>query len=137
MRTISTALRTEYTSMTNLLIFIYNTSPKKNMAFSALFYQKLIIDRPESVHKWTSRLKYIFSQHLLLLPINCQQHWSLCVVINPVSNPSLPHPSILSLESLSPHKADIITAQTRNWINYKALQYYCSPMTLLLLSLSL
>ena len=38
---------------------------------------------PEFVRTWTAKIYiYIFKKKLIILPINKQIHWSLCVVVN-------------------------------------------------------
>ena len=52
--------------------------------FSADFMTKLIDEGPDAVSSWVEEKNInVFEKKLIFMPINADNHWSLCVVVNP------------------------------------------------------
>lgn len=86
------------------------------------FYNKLCDTGVESVRRWSNRVD-LMNIKWILVPVNLNLHWSLCVVYQPgliksVSGPKLDTemPCILHMDSL--HCSRTISSNIRNWLNY-------------------
>ena len=95
-------------------------SSAKIMAMKSLFYTTLIKEGVTRVIKWTQR-KDIFNTEIIIIPINLNKHWSICIVINPIQQQKTTtkqtiKPQIMVLDFLQAHNKTIIAQNIRNWI---------------------
>jgi Ulp1 family protease len=87
--------------------------------FTTHFYTKLKCEGYDSVPHWAANKK------MILIPINYQNHWSLCAVINEgyidyggfsISLSGVT-PVLLLLDSLQLHSLTEISENIRTWLN--------------------
>ena len=95
-------------------------SSARIMAMKSLFYTTLITEGAPRVKKWTCK-KDLFQTEIILIPINIKDHWSICIVINPIQNQiKYKHqpikPQIMVLDSLHLHDKMTIANNIRNWL---------------------
>lgn len=113
------------------------SSKSKIHIFTTQFFSALEDNGVDAVTKWTARKDIdIFDKKFILIPINKDLHWSLCVVVNPgkITNGDkiLPNmndieegmdldaPFLLLMDSLRMHKKGRIQSQVYDWLNSEA-----------------
>jgi len=109
--------RNIHSSMTS--IFILSTN----------FYTELLHQGVEAVSNWNfNKNRDLFSTEIILVPINLDQHWSLCAIyyankIQVLAKSGHVHvnegPFLMHLDSLTYHSADTISRNIRMWLNYE------------------
>ena len=61
-----------------------NQPDSKVHFFTSHFMTTLKEDGPDAVASWTAKKKInIFEKKLIFIPVHADNHWSLCVVVNP------------------------------------------------------
>jgi Ulp1 family protease len=92
--------------------------------FSSHFYTTLSIEGADAVKSWTARKNIdIFKKRFIFLPVNVEDHWSLCVVVNPanitdgVETGTGPFPCILHLDSLKAHSKATLARHVNKLLN--------------------
>ena len=104
---------------------------RSNIAFMNTKLGKWISQgRMNDMLKWSSKFNIkVFEKKFIMIPINAQEHWSLCVVVNPGENEvgikdknsqsegDSGVPCMLHLDSLPGlHKRDVIAKKVNNWL---------------------
>jgi Ulp1 family protease len=105
--------------------------------FTTQFFSALEDNGVNAVTKWTARKDIdIFEKKFILIPINKDLHWSLCIVVNPGKIPNgdriLPNmnnfeesadldaPFLLLMDSLRTHNKGRIQSHIHDWLNSEA-----------------
>lgn len=105
--------------------------------FTTQFFSALEDNGVDAVTKWTARKDIdIFEKKFILIPINKDLHWSLCIVVNPGKIPNgdkiLPNmnnveesedldaPFLLLMDSLRAHNKGRIQSHIHDWLNSEA-----------------
>jgi Ulp1 family protease len=106
-----------HSSMTSIIIL------------STHFYTELLNQGVEAVSNWNfNKNRDLFSTEIILVPINLDQHWSLCAIyyankIQVLAKSGPIHvnegPFLMHLDSLTYHSADTISRNIRMWLNYE------------------
>jgi Ulp1 protease family, C-terminal catalytic domain len=120
------------------LQWIWRNCEKSNIHyFTTLFFTTLEKKGAVGVSRWTEKRGVdIFTKKFIFIPINKNQHWSLCVVVNPgaiverlnvmrddvknvnnVSNEDDPYPCLLFFDSLKTHAKARFAKLVRTWLN--------------------
>ena len=131
-----------YYPFTSLILgFFFNnrilrgeTSTSNIHFFSTQFFQKVKDGGAKSVQGWTKRRSInVFEKKFIVIPINYNNHWSLCVIVNPgkIENAyrddnnevqdNVDLPFILLLDSLKlHHKKEDVGPPLYAWLNFEA-----------------
>jgi Ulp1 protease family, C-terminal catalytic domain len=120
------------------LQWIWRNCDKSNIHyFTTLFFTTLEKKGTDGVSRWTEKRGVdVFTKKFIFIPINKNQHWSLCVVINPgsivehlkllevdtkqvnyVLKEDDPFPCLLFFDSLKTHAKGRFGKLIRNWLN--------------------
>lgn len=100
---------------------------------SSLFYPLLAAHGADyCVKSWRALPASIFEMKLIFIPVNCHEHWSLCVVVNPnpkffppeddgnVHDENRPTSYLLCFDSLpicAKSRSLKVAATVRSWLN--------------------
>ena len=55
---------------------------KSDVHFFTTHFMSRLEKKPSSVASWTKKID-IFKKKLIFVPVNDDNHWSLCVIVNP------------------------------------------------------
>lgn len=113
-----------------ILIIIYRISQFNDPSvqiFTTFFFSMLQNSGGSaSISSWLIKRKInVFKKQLVLIPINMQNHWLICVIVNAhvikpnQDNNSIVQPCILIFDSLKYHNKVLISSKIRTWLNFE------------------
>eukprot|EP00970_Alexandrium_tamarense_P015004 scaffold4566_cov103-Alexandrium_tamarense.AAC.1 len=96
---------------------------KSDVHFFTTYFMSTLEKEPSSVASWTKKID-IFKKKLIFVPVNDDNHWSLCVIVNPGLNvegeaKAKEGSCILLLDSLKIHRTDKVAKIIRKWLNFE------------------
>jgi hypothetical protein len=98
------------------------------LILSTHFYSEMLSQGVETVSGWSlHKNRDVFSFKIILLPVNLDNHWSLCGIYYANKIELLPNsnahnnerPFMMHLDSLNYHSAGVISKNVRMWLNYE------------------
>ena len=107
------------------MLLITRAQPSDVHVVSSHFFTKLCLQGPKEVESWSKKID-VFQKRIVIIPINKNFHWSLCVLINPAaltmrSEYKNISPFLLFFDSCRLHSRRRIESHIFGWLNFE----YC------------